>query len=124
MKNLKAERHITHFSSTLLDEGSIFIDSSKNLYVKTEIGYFRLVAGYSISGRTSGPYLYPIFRGCKPINKKKITDFNNYYASQYADFIQTGLELKNWENYVSDVPLVFGNEDQTYKLVKSDIIKV
>ena len=48
------------------------------------------------------------------IQKRK--DFQIYYNSQYEDFLKTGLNIRNWENYISEIPLKLISEDKTYKL--------
>lgn len=52
--------------------------------------------------------------------KKK--DFQIYYNSQYMNFAETNLNLKNWEYYISEVPLCLAREDRTYKDKKEGII--
>lgn len=46
----------------------------------------------------------------------KQKEFKTFYYSQYKDFLKTKLTIRNWEHYVSEVPLRLTHEDKISKM--------
>ena len=57
---------------------------------------------------------YYILTDSELLRKKK--EFQTYYNSQYLGFMETGLDIKNWESYLSEIPIKLADDDRTYRL--------
>lgn len=53
-----------------------------------------------------------------PEVRQKRAEFQQYFPSQYEDFARTGLTIKNWESYLSPIPLKLDSEDNTHLIRK------
>jgi LmbE family N-acetylglucosaminyl deacetylase len=49
-------------------------------------------------------------------DQKKRKDFELFYSSQNEFFNKVDIKIRNWEQYISEVPLMLGKEDETYKM--------
>lgn len=112
-----SENHPSHQLSQILCES---LPNSKIYYVVHPIFSNKIIAQpgvhykeIKLSGQKFHNYNY-IYSEEELIQKRK--EFQIYYTSQYEDFLKTGLNIKNWENYISSVPLKLTDEDKVFKL--------
>lgn len=115
-----AEKHPSHILAfsigEILTNQKIYYIVHKILEIKMREHHGCYFKNNKIFGLHNTNYVY-IYNDQELLQKRK--EFQLYYNSQYESFLKTGLNIYNWENYISPIILKLINEDNMFK-VKED----
>jgi len=117
-----AENHPSHLMAfniaEILRNMKIYYVVHKILTIKMSENYGCYFKKNENFGLTKINYVY-VYSDNELLEKRK--EFQLYYNSQYNNFLKTGLNIYNWENYLSPIILKLTNEDNMFKVGDSDV---